>query len=117
MTAVDDVSSVVSESASIDTIAGLPPTVEQRLQEAVDDFQLTWEISRVDENDNEVTPHQNMKLLRAVLAVCGKVAILVHPEAWKGVMDEVPSDYFPNLEELLVYRDEPVKRFDRRILV
>ncbi|KAF3052967.1 hypothetical protein E8E11_008385 [Didymella keratinophila] len=117
----DDTSSVISESSSLDTVTSLtrkiqfdyrPPTaatVEQRLQEAVDDFQLSWEISRVDENDNQITPDQYLKLLRAMLAICGNVAVLVLPESWQGVIEEVRRDYFPNLEELIVYRDELVE--------
>ena len=78
---------------------------------------FSWKISRVDENDNQVTPDQYLRLLRAMLAVCGNVSVLVLPKSWKGVMDEVRRDYFPNLEELIVYRDEPVKMVDRNILV
>lgn len=116
----NDASSVISESSSLDTVTGLPrgihfnyppptaATIEQRLQEAVDDFQLSWEVSRLDDDDKEVTSDQYLRLLRSRLAVCGNVAVLVLPESWKGVMDEVRRDYFPNLEELIVYRDELV---------
>jgi hypothetical protein len=50
-------------------------------------------------------------------AVCGKVAILVLPESWKGVMEDVRGDYFPNLKEPIAVHNELVEDEERPFFV
>lgn len=109
----DDLSSVTSKR-SLDAVTGLPSraqpvvplptaaTVGHRLQEAVDDFQMAWQVSRLDDG-NEISPAQYLDLLRAMLVVCGNVTQLELPKAWSKV---IHGRHFPELEECIAVRHD-----------
>lgn len=95
-----DLDSVFSRTGSKATITGLantarplPPqltaaTVEKRLQESVDDFALVLEMSCIEDGD-EIPAALYLKLLRAMLKVCGNVTLLEVPQVWFDVIHEM----------------------------
>jgi hypothetical protein len=77
-------------------------TVEKRLQEAVEDFVLTLEMSCIEDGD-EVRSVLYLKLLRSMLAVCGNVTLLGAPKAWFDVIHEMS---FPEMLWVIVHGRE-----------
>ena len=95
-----DLDSVFSRTGSKATITGLantarplPPqltaaTVEKRLQESVDGFALVLEMSCI-EDGGEIPAALYLRLLRAMLKVCGNVTLLEVPQVWFDVIHEM----------------------------
>ena len=107
-----DMGSTSSKSSSEVTVTGpvctarptVPPltvaTVEKRLQEAVEDFTLTLEMSFIEDGD-EIPSILYLKLLRSMLTACGNVTLLEAPKAWFDVVHEMS---FPEMW-CVIFRD------------